>query len=299
MLIARLIAEREALATGLETARATLAGHGITMAEATMLDGVGEVLQIAVPHGEPAVLRDTLSAAFGCCDLLVADHIVELPRLFVSDMDSTIIGQECIDELADYAGIKPQVAAITERAMRGEIDFGAALSARVALLEGLEETAINDCLATRIRPEPGAAALVATLKAHGCRTVLVTGGFHHFADAVGERLGFDRVVANRLGVAEARLTGKLVGALSGPATKAAVLREEAARLGAGARVLAMGDGANDVPMLEAADYAIAYRAKPAARTAAGGWIERGDLTAVLDLLGIARADWRAGSPVAG
>ena len=278
----------------LEAAAAALAAKGMTIAEAAMLDACGEVLQIAVPEGDAAGLRDTLGSAFRPCDLLVADHLIETPRLFVSDMDSTMIGQECIDELADYAGIKPEVAAITERAMRGELDFAGALKERVALLAGLEEDAIARCLAERIRPEPGAAALVATLKAQGCRTVLVTGGFHHFADAVAEQLGFDRVAANRLTVADGKLTGTLAGAISDANTKAAVLRKEAARLGEGARVLAMGDGANDVPMLAAADYAIAYRAKPPARAAAGGWIERGDLTAVLGLLGIPRGEWVAG-----
>ena len=120
---------------------------------------------------------------------------------------------------------------------------------------------------------------------------MVTGGFHHFADAVADRIGFERVVANRLAVDNGRLTGALAGAISDAATKAETLAIEAAALGEGARVLAMGDGANDIPMLEAADYGIAYRAKPAARAAGTGWIEYGDLTAVLSLLGIAKADW--------
>ncbi|WP_133365193.1 phosphoserine phosphatase SerB [Qipengyuania sediminis] len=293
MLIARLIAGEDGLATRLEAAQSALAREGMAIAEAAMLDACSDVLQIAVPEGKAALLRDTLGTAFGPCDLLVADHLIEAPRLFVSDMDSTMIGQECIDELADYAGLKPEVAAITERAMRGELDFAGALRERVSLLAGLNEDAIARCLTERIRPAPGAAALVATLKAKGCRTVLVTGGFHHFADAVAEQLGFDRVVANRLGVAEGRLTGALAGAIFDASGKAAALREEAARLGEGARVLAMGDGANDVPMFAGADYAVAYRAKPAARAAAGGWIERGDLAAALSLLGIARGEWVA------
>jgi phosphoserine phosphatase len=209
-------------------------------------------------------------------------------------MDSTMIGQECIDELADFAGIKPQVAAITERAMRGELDFPSALRERVALLEGLDETAVTQCLADRIRPTPGARTLVATLKSRGCKTVLVTGGFHAFADPVAEELGFDRVVANRLAAAEGKLTGGLDGAIADGTTKARVLGEELAELGDNAVSLAMGDGANDGALLDAATFGIAYRAKPVLRASADGWIERGDLTAVLELLGIAKEDWVRG-----
>lgn len=294
MLIARLIAEPEGLETRLDAASTALEAKGVRIAAVAMLDHCGDVLQLSLPDGDPALVRDILGVHFDPCDLLVARDTIEIPRLLVSDMDSTMIGQECIDELADYAGIKPQIAAITERAMQGEIDFPSALRERVALLEGLEEQAISRCLAERIAPVPGATTLVATLKAHGCQTVLVTGGFHHFADPVAERIGFERVVGNRLAVAEGRLTGALTGAISDAATKKATLREEAARLGEGARVLAMGDGANDIPMLEAADYGIAYRAKPRAKAAADGWIERGDLTAVLSLLGIPRKEWISG-----
>ena len=264
------------------------------MALAGMLDFSGDVLQISLAEGRPVAVADILSDHFGACDLLVADHEIEMPRLFVSDMDSTMIGQECIDELADFAGLKDQVSAITERAMRGEIDFPSALAERVALLEGLEESAIERCLAERIAPVAGARTLVATLKTKGCRSVLVTGGFHHFADPVAETLGFERVVGNRLAVANEKLTGALDGAISDSATKRRVLEEELAQLGEGARVLASGDGANDIPMLEAADYGFAYRAKPKARAAANGRIESEDLTAILKLLGIPQSEWVEG-----
>jgi len=294
VLIARLIAEPDGLETRLDAASAALEARGLRIAAAAMLEHCGDVLQLALAEGDPAVLREVLDAHFAPSDLLVAQDEIEIPRLFVSDMDSTMIGQECIDELADYAGIKPQIAAITERAMQGEIDFPSALRERVALLESLEETAIERCLRERISPVAGATTLVATLKAHGCRTVLVTGGFHHFADAVAEQIGFERTVANRLAVADGLLTGALAGAISDASTKAATLREEAEKLGEGARAMAMGDGANDIPMLQAADYGLAYRAKPVAREAADGWVERGDLNAVLSLLGIPKADWVAG-----
>ena len=264
------------------------------IASAVLLDHWSDVLHLALPHGDVTTLRTVLDAHFAPSDAIIATDELRIPHLFVSDMDSTMIGQECIDELADYAGIKDRIAAITERAMQGELDFESALRERVGLLEGLEETAIASCLAERIRPMPGARTLVGTLRHHGCRTVLVTGGFHHFADPVAEDIGFERVVANRFAVESARLSGALQGAIMDSDGKERVLREELARLGDNAVSLATGDGANDVPMLKAATYGVAYHAKPKAREAANGWIERGDLTAILKLFGIPEHDWVMG-----
>ncbi len=291
MLIARLIADADALETRLDAAGVALAEAGMPLAMASMLDFCSDVLQLSLPHGDRAQVTEILLDHFGACDLLLADHAIEVPRLFVSDMDSTMIGQECIDELADFGGLKERVAAITERAMQGELDFAAALEERVRLLEGIEETAIDRCLDERIRPVEGARTLVATLRSKGCRTVLVTGGFHHFADPVARQLGFERVVGNRLAVGEGKLTGNLSGPISDGSTKLATLEEERAQLGEGARVLATGDGANDIPMLAAADYGIAYRAKPKANEAANGRISSGDLTTILKLFGIPQSDW--------
>lgn len=262
------------------------------LAAAAMPEGDAGVLELRFDDGDQAAVLAAIDAVFAPADMLVSRGEIAIPRLFVSDMDSTMIGQECIDELADYAGIKPQIAAITERAMQGELDFEAALRERVALLEGLAEGAIRQCLDERIRPEPGAGTLVATLSALGTRTVLVTGGFHHFADPVAQMLGFDRVVGNRLAVEGGKLTGGLIGPITDSAVKAAVLRDEAGALGEGAHSLATGDGANDIPMIELATYGFAYRAKPKARAAANGRIDTGDLTAVLTLLGIPRSQWR-------
>jgi len=291
LLIARLIADPATLETRLDAALAALAARGLAVAEAQLLEAGGDVVQIEAPGDDLAALREELDRHFAPSDVLIARDDVPLPDVFVSDMDSTMIGQECIDELADYAGIKERIAAITERAMLGELDFEAALHERVALLEGLEETAIATCLAERIRPMAGARTLVATLRHHGCRTVLVTGGFHHFADPVAEAIGFERVVANRFAVESARLSGALHGPIMDASGKERVLREEMARVGEHAVSLATGDGANDIPMLAAATYGVAYRAKPKARAAANGWVDRGDLTAVLKLLGIAERDW--------
>jgi len=265
--------------------------QGLRLASAAMLEFCSDVLQLGLPEGDPALLRDILDRHFSPSDLLIADHEPVVPRVFISDMDSTMIAAECIDELADFAGIKDQIAAITERAMQGELDFESALRERVALLRNLSEDAIGECLQTRIAPMPGARTLVATLKAKGCHTVLVTGGFHNFADPVAEQLGFDHVVANRLEIGEGRLTGGLIGPITDSAVKKATLVEEMAALGEGATSLATGDGANDIPMLEAATYGLAYRAKPKARAAADGWVDRGDLTSVLQLLGIPREAW--------
>jgi phosphoserine phosphatase len=291
VLIARLIAEPDHLSTRLDAARALLEERGVRIAGAAMLDFCGETFEITSPDDDLAAMREVLDTCFAPSDCLIARDIPQVPRVFVSDMDSTMIGQECIDELADFAGIKDRIAAITERAMQGELDFEAALRERVGLLQGLDVGAIDECLATRIFPNAGARQLVETLKAHGCRTILVTGGFHHFADPVAESIGFEEVVGNRLAVADGKLTGGLAAEVVDSSVKQAVLLAAAEQAGEGAAILAAGDGANDIPMIEAATYGIAYRAKPRARAAASGWIDRGDLTGVLKLLGIPQKEW--------
>ena len=272
-----------------------LAGQGMRAEHSRHASGADEISAGSADASDWHRFRATLEAHLPPADVLIADHLPLLPGLFVSDMDSTMIGQECIDELADFAGLKPQIAAITERAMQGELDFEAALRERVRLLAGLDEGAIARCLAERIRPMPGAKTLVATLKAKGCHTVLVTGGFHQFADPVAAQLGFEHVVANRLEVKDGALTGGLVGGIVDSGVKLGTLEHEYARLGlgrsSGRASLATGDGANDIPMIEAACYGIAYHAKPKARAAAHGWIDRGDLTDVLRLLGIPENEW--------
>ncbi|WP_374284623.1 phosphoserine phosphatase SerB [Novosphingobium sp.] len=289
MLIARLIAEPARLAANCDHAVHALEARGFRVHRAEPLRVHDDVLELAVEQGGAEALRSVLDAQFAPVDLLVADHAPGVPRVFVSDMDSTMIQAECIDELADFAGLKAQIADITERAMQGELDFAEALTERVRLLGGLGEDAILQCLEQRIAPMPGARALVETLKAQGCHTVLVTGGFHQFADPVAEELGFERVVANRLGVEHGKLNGGLVGGIVDSSIKEQVLREEVARLGGAS--LATGDGANDIPMLRAASYGVAYHAKPKARAAAHGWIDAGDLTSVLKLLCVPREEW--------
>jgi len=239
---------------------------------------------------DPAAARAALEGVVPATDVVVQPSEAREKRLLIADMDSTMITVECIDELADYAGIKAQVAAVTEAAMRGELDFEGALDARVALLAGLDEGAIDRCLAERVTIMPGAKALVRTMRARGARCVLVSGGFTRFAEPVGAEIGFDRVIANRLLVEGGTLTGTVARPIVGAATKEATLREEAGALPL-ARTLAVGDGANDLPMIRAAGLGVAYHAKPVVAAAAAARIEHGDLSALLWAQGIARRDW--------
>jgi phosphoserine phosphatase len=207
-------------------------------------------------------------------------------------MDSTMITVECIDELADYAGLKAEVAAVTERAMRGEIGFEAALTERVALLAGLEEAAIDRCRAERVRLTPGAGALVRTMKRYGAVTILVSGGFTRFAEPVGAELGFDRVIANRLGVMADRLDGTVALPILGAEGKRLALLDAVTELSLRPdESLAVGDGANDIPMLKQAGLGIAFHAKPAAAAAADAGIVHTDLTALLFAQGWSRSEW--------
>lgn len=289
----RVITDAQGVETRLADAVAAMKAAGVDGDPQMGSKSIGDgkvVLQVSVEGADARLMRRIVDDHLAASASLVTEAREAPLRLFVSDMDSTMIGQECIDELADFADLKDRVAAITEQAMRGELDFEQALRERVGLLAGLPESAIAECLEQRITPMAGARTLVQTLRAHRCRTVLVTGGFHHFADAVAGQLGFDRVVGNRLEVADGKLTGGLTGAIADSSTKLAVLEEERAALANGS-VLATGDGANDIPMIEAADYGFAYRAKPKARDVANGRVDEGDLTAILHLLDIPRQSW--------
>ena len=237
------------------------------------------------------IIRFALGAIDGV-DIFVQPAEHREKKLLVADMDSTMIGQECLDELADYAGIKPQIAAITERAMRGELDFAASLNERVALLEGLGEAAIERCLTDRVRPNPGAETLVRTMRGRGAMTLLVSGGFTAFAEPVAEMLGFERVVANRFASSRGKLTGLVDGEIVEAHSKRAALEGTREELGIPpAAVLAIGDGANDKAMIEAAGFGVAYRAKPALAAVADARLDHGGLDALLWAQGIPRAEW--------
>ena len=251
----------------------------------------GDVADLLFAH-DPQAARGALEGATPGVDIVVQPQAGREKKLLVADMDSTMITVECIDELADYAGIKPQIAAVTEAAMRGELDFETALDARVALLAGLDAGVIDRCLAERVAIMPGAEALVRTMRARGGRAVLVSGGFTRFADPVAARIGFDRAIANRLMIAEGQLTGAVERPIVGAEAKRATLLAECAAAGLQPeQAMAVGDGANDLPMIRAAGLGVAYRAKPVVAAAADARIAHGDLRALLWAQGIARADW--------
>jgi phosphoserine phosphatase len=225
-------------------------------------------------------------------DIAVQPIAARRKRLLVADMDSTIIGQECIDELADFAGLKAKVAAITERAMRGEIEFEPALRERVALLAGLPATTINTVLTERIRLTPGAVELVATMRANGAYALLVSGGFTAFATPIAAKAGFDESRANELLVQDGHLTGKVAEPILGRADKLQALQDAIVRLGISAGdALAVGDGANDLGMIRHAGLGVAYHAKPKVAEAAGAHVDHGDLTALLYLQGYHRNEF--------
>jgi phosphoserine phosphatase len=227
---------------------------------------------------------DVLRLALGGApvDIFVQPVAGRRKKLFLADMDSTMIGQECIDELADFVGLKDKVAAITERAMRGEIAFEPALRERVALLKGLDASVVDEAIANRITLTAGGRELVMTMRANGAYTALVSGGFTVFTSAIAEKIGFQENRANILKIIEGKFVGEVEEPVLGQAAKLAALRDLAAHHGlAPEETLAVGDGANDLAMLEAAGLGVAYRAKPAVAAGAQARIEHSDLTALL------------------
>jgi phosphoserine phosphatase len=273
-----------------DAAHAALVAAGLDVGPAVWIDE-GEAADLPF-SGDRIAARAALEALELPADLFVLEVANRDCRLFVADMDSTMITVECIDELADYAGLKEEISAVTERAMRGELDFAQALSGRVALLAGLDAATIDQCREERVKLMPGARALVRTLQARGAQTILVSGGFLPFAEPVAAQIGFDVAIANTLNIVE----GKLAGTVGKPIVDAERKRHELetatqARALTRAQTLAIGDGANDIPMIQHAGLGIAYHAKPKTRAAASAAIDRGDLSTLLHALGIARRDW--------
>jgi phosphoserine phosphatase len=225
-------------------------------------------------------------------DIVVQPIIARRKKLFLADMDSTMIGQECIDELADFAGLKAHVARITERAMRGEIQFEPALRERVALLKDLPVTVADEVLAKRITVTPGGRELVMTMRAHGAYTCLISGGFTLFTNAIAAKIGFQENRANELVLRDGKFTGEVKEPILGRATKLATLIEltEAFELDE-IDTLVVGDGANDLGMIQRAGLGVAYHAKPTVAVAAAARIDHGDLTALLYAQGYKRNEF--------
>ena len=253
-----------------------------------------EACELLVEGAARDEVRARARAALGDLpyDIAVVPAEGRRKRLLVSDMDSTVITVECIDELAEHLGVRREVSAITRRAMNGELDFVAALRARVALLEGLPVEVFDQVFRERVRLMPGARTLVRTMRSWGARAALVSGGFVPFVERVRHAIGFDLAQANRLETLDGRLTGRLLGPVRSPNSKLALLRQltRVFRLRP-EETLAVGDGANDLPMLRAAGLGVAFRPAPAVANVAPVTIRRGDLTALLYLQGIAKSSF--------
>lgn len=268
-------------------------GDGAEIMRRTLAEGVAEDFMVDAAMNRRDVdsaLSDVIAGA--PVDIIVQPAAHRRKRLLIADMDSTIIGQECIDELADFAGLKAEISTITERAMRGELDFEAALIERIGMLKGLAESTLDEAFKTRIKLNPGATTLVRTMNKFGATTVLVSGGFTYFVERVAAIAGFNRFQANELLLSGGALTGDVRMPILGRQAK------EAALLGIAAEIsipleetLAVGDGANDLDMINAAGLGVAYRAKPKVAAAADASIVHSDLTALLYAQGIARSEF--------
>jgi phosphoserine phosphatase len=252
--------------------------------------------QIGVVAREPGRLKQALTRRLEDLPVdfcLAPENGRRKKRLLIADMDSTIIGCECLDELADFAGVKAKVSAITERAMRGEIDFEAALRERVAMLKGLPEAALQQCFDERVRLNPGARTLAETMTTYGARCALVSGGFDFFTSRVAKAAGFHAERANHLVVAGGKLTGAVAEPILGREAKLAALQEEAAALEIELdATLAVGDGANDLVMIRAAGLGVAYRAKPVVAAEADARVDNTDLTTLLYFQGYRAEEFR-------
>ncbi|MCA1245857.1 phosphoserine phosphatase SerB [Massilia sp. MS-15] len=236
-----------------------------------------------------AALREQVEAAafeagVDACFIEAGRRLADF-GLVAMDMDSTLITIECIDEIADMQGLKPQVAAITETAMRGELDFAASLARRVALLEGLEASALQRVYDERLRISPGGEAMLAAVRAAGLKTLLVSGGFTFFTDRLKDRLGLDHTHANLLEVEDGRLTGRVLGGIVDAQEKMRTVQRVCAGLGITPRqAIVMGDGANDLQMMGVAGLSVAFRAKPVVRAQASVALNFSGLDGLLNIL---------------
>ncbi|MEO1541957.1 MAG: phosphoserine phosphatase SerB [Pseudomonadota bacterium] len=274
------------------TAATGVEDHHVHAVAAT-LDAPGDAQRLGACAVEIALdIAPVLQPRLPDADVNIVPAEGRRKRLLIADMDSTMIPVECIDELADFAGVKDRVADITERAMAGELDFEAALRERVALIKGLPETALQDCFDTRISLNPGARTLVRTMNALGAKTALVSGGFTFFTERVAAEAGFAVNRANRLIFADGQLTGEVGAPILGRAAKLEAMTQYCDEGGfAATDVIAVGDGANDLSMVQAAGLGVAYKAKPTLKAGAAAVLDHSDLSALLSLQGIAEAEF--------
>jgi phosphoserine phosphatase len=255
-----------------------------------LADGIACDIALSDPHAAEANLRAVIADA--PIDVVVQETETRRKKFLIADMDSTMIGQECIDELADVVGLKDKVSAITARAMNGEIAFEPALRERVALLKGLPITVVDDVIAQRITLTSGGPQLIATMKAKGFYTALVSGGFTVFTSRIAETLGFDENQANILIERDGILTGEVAEPILGKQAKVDALLTISERLGIlPDEALAVGDGANDLGMLGIAGSGVALHAKPTVAAQAKMRIDHGDLTALLYIQGYRKTDF--------
>jgi phosphoserine phosphatase len=281
-LVATLVANPSRPAVTAEVAAAAARALGQETQQAVLASGIAADLVFEGLDARSAEARIRSSLGDAPVDVIVQPEATRRKRLFLADMDSTMIGQECIDELADYVGLKSEVSEITERAMRGEIAFEPALRERVALLKGLPAGVVDEIIASRITLMPGGPALVRTMRATGAYTALVSGGFTLFTGPVSDKIGFHEHRSNRLVLTGDTLSGEVEEPILGREAKLATLVELRERLGLRSHeTLAVGDGANDLAMLGEAGLGVAFRAKPAVAAAAHARIEHADLTALL------------------
>ncbi len=236
-------------------------------------------------------LVESFNAANIKVDICLQDDVDRRKGLLICDMDSTLIGQECIDELADFAGVKDRVSAITERAMQGEIGFDGALKERVGLLEGLELSVLQRCFDERIQLNLGARTLCQTMKANGAKTVIVSGGFTFFTGKVAQACGFDAHQANTLIEDGTKLSGKVGLPILGREAKLDAMKHYSSDMGGPANAVAIGDGANDLAMITAAGLGVAYYAKPAVAAAAHCAIKHTDLLSALYFQGYTESEF--------
>ncbi|MFT8735851.1 MAG: phosphoserine phosphatase SerB [Zymomonas mobilis] len=291
MLIATLIAAKSLPVDALDHAQSILAAKGAKIGDQKWL-APEKAVDLSLDGITLADARVVFADFMAGVDVFVQNDEHRRKKLLISDMDSTAIADECMDELADYAGFRKESEEITIRAMRGELNFDESLKARTKLLAGLKTSIIEECVRDRIHLTPGVKTLIQTMNANGAHCFLVSGGFLDFAVPVAKEIGFEKAFANTLEFEGDTLTGQVLDPILGPETKKEILQEECNRFGIKLEeTITLGDGANDIPMIEAAGLGVAYHAKPRTVSHSDAHISYGDMTAILFAQGYTPDQW--------